>query len=219
MDNLFSWLLRKLREERGTCTAAWTQATFRGRNDDGNETTATWKATQGTDWSQAVNTNFRVRFEIQETAGCAGNNKSWQVQYNRNSAGWVNVTATSSVVRSFASPNLADAANLTDQLTAGTGTFQGATGFDEVNGIAGGNSMDLAASGHAEAEFCVQIVSADVVQNDTIQMRATDNGSAFAVYTDIPVITVSDGVSTAMIASGIAGAELGSGGFVGRVNI
>jgi hypothetical protein len=179
-----------------SCTAAWNQKTFRGRNDDGNETTATWKAIQGADFAQLKDTNFRIRFEVQETAACSKNNVVWRLQYNRNAAGWVDVTATSSVVRSSASPNLADAANLTNQLTVGTGTFQGATGFDEVNGDAGGSSMDLAASGHAEAEYCVQIRSADVASGDTIQLRITDSGTAFAAYDDTPTITVDSGAVT-----------------------
>lgn len=180
-----------------SCTAAWNQKTFRGRNDDGNETTATWIATAGTDWTQLVDTNFRIRFEVQETAGCAGANKVWQLQYNLGGAGWVTVDGSSSVVRSSASGNLADAANLTDQLAVGTGTFQGATGFDEVNGAAGGNSMDVAASGHAEAEFCVQIRSGDVANGNTIQLRVTDAGVAFAAYDDTPTITVSEPQSQA----------------------
>ena len=211
------WIWRKLIEQRGTtCTAAWNQKAYRGRNDDGNETTATWKATQNTTWSQAINTNFRVRFEVQETAACAGANKVWQVQYNRGGAGWVNVSATSNVIRSSASPNLADAANLTDQLTVGTGTFQGATGFDEVNGQAGGNSMDVAASGHAEAEFCVQVRGADVIAGDTIQMRITDAGTAFAAYDATASFTVSDGVTVGAIGGGICPSQLSMGGFVGR---
>lgn len=176
-----------------SCTAAWNQVAFRGRNDDGNETTATWKANQSTNWSQVRDTNFRVRFEIQETAACAGANKVWQLQYNLDGAGWNTVNGSSNVVRSFASPNLADAANLTDQLTAGTGTFIGATGFDEVNGAAGGNSMDVAASGHAEAEFCVQILSASASAGSVVQLRVTDNGTAFASYSATPSITVDSG--------------------------
>ena len=178
------------------CTAAWNQKSFRGRNDDGNETTATWKANQSVNWTQAVDQNFRVRFEAQETAGCADNNKVWQLQYNLNAAGWVTVNASSSVVRSSASPNVTDGVSTTNQLTAGTGTFQGGSGttggFDEVNGAAGGSTMDVAASGHSECEFCVQIRSADVANNDTVQLRATDNGTAFAAYDATPSITVSE---------------------------
>lgn len=175
-----------------TCTASFTQNAFRGRNDDGNETTATWKANQGIDWTQAVDTNFRVRFQIQEGAACAGANKVWRLQYNLAGAGWVDCSASSLVVRASDSPNLADATNLTDQLTGGTGTFVGATGFDDVDCNAGGASMDVAASGHAEAEFCVQIRSADVTDAQTLQLRVTDAGTALASYTSTPTITVSE---------------------------
>ena len=175
-----------------TCPASFTQVTFRGRNDDGNETTATWKATQGTDWTQLVDENFRIRFLIQEGAGCAGNNKVWRLQYNLAAAGYVDCSATSSVVRASASPNLADGANLTTQLTGGTDTYVGATGFDEVDCNAGGASMDFTASDHGECEFCVQIRSGDVTDGQTLTLRITDAGTAIAAYTDTPTITVSD---------------------------
>lgn len=192
-----------------TCTASFTQNAFRGREDDGNETTANWKDAQNTNWNQPVDTNFRVRFQMQEGAGCAKNNVVWRLQYNLEGAGWVDVTGTSSVVRATASPNLADAANLTDQLTGGTGTFQGATGFDEANGDAGGASMDLAASGHAEAEYCVQLRSADVVGGQTIQLRVTDSGNALASYTQTPTITAAKDQSVsaglgALVLTGLA---------------
>ena len=181
-----------------TCPASFTQATFRGRNDDGNETTATWKDIAGADWTQAVDANFRIRFEIQEGANCAGNNKVWRMQYNLASAGWVDCSATSNVVRASASANLADGAATTNQLTLGTGTFQGGTattgGFDEGDCNAGGASMDLAALGHCEPEFCVQIRSGDVTNGQTLTLRVTDAGTAIAAYTDTPTITVSDPV-------------------------
>jgi len=177
-----------------SCTAAFNQKAFRGRNDDGNETTATWKANQNTNWNQAKDTNFRIRLEVQETAGCAkANFQTIQLQYNRNGLGWNNVTDSSTVVRSTASPNLADAANTTDQLTVGTGTFVGGAGFDEVNGVAGSTAMDVATSGHFEVEYCVQIRSADVASGDTVQLRVTDGGSAFAAYDATPSVTVSSG--------------------------
>lgn len=183
MIPFWATIWRILKSERGTtCTPAFNQVTFRFRNDNGDEATATWRQNQNVNDTITVDTNFRIRFEIQETAACAANNKVWQLQYNRNSGGWVAVTGTSNVVRATASPNVADAANLTNQLTNGTGTFVGATGFDEANGAAGGSSMDVVASGHAEAEFCAQVRSADVANNDSVALRATDNGTAFAAY-------------------------------------
>ena len=175
------------------CTAAFNQKTFRGRNDDGDETTATWKETAGTDFTQIVDTNFRIRFEVQETAGCAKNNfTTIQLQYNLGGVGWNDVTGASSVVRSFASANLADGAATTDQLAVGTGAFVGGGGFDEVNGIAGSTAMDVSASGHFEVEYCIQILSAGVTDGATLQLRVTDGGSAFAAYDDTPTITVSE---------------------------
>lgn len=201
-----------------TCPAAWSQVAFRGRNDNGNETTATWIATQGTNWTQAVDVNFRVRFEVQETAACAKNNVVWQLQYNLAGAGWLAVNATSSVVRSSASPNVTDGVGTTDQLTAGTGTFQGGSGstggFDEVNGAAGGATMDVAISGHSEAEFCVQSRSVDVTDAQTYQLRITDNGTAFAAYASTPTITVSKPVTfNAGFAQGATSGVLGTGVF------
>lgn len=181
------------------CTASFTQRTFRGRNDDGNETTATWKATAGTNWTQAVNTNFRVRFDMQEGAACGKNNVVWRLQYNLAAAGWVDCSAISSVVRASASANFTDGAATTNQLTGDTGTFQGGAastgGMDEGDSNAGGASMDIAASGNSECEFCVQIRGADVTDGQTVQLRVTDSGVAVAAYTATPTITISDPVT------------------------
>jgi hypothetical protein len=189
---------------------AVTLVAYRGRNDDGNETTATWKRAQNLDWVQAKDTNFRVRFLHQNDASGAVNNLDIQLQYQRNGGGYNNVTGSSNVVRSSASPNLADAANLTSQLTGGSGTFQGATGFDEVNGICGGNSMDVANSGQFETEFCVQVRSADVVDGDVIELRTinSDTGLAWGTYTVVARLNVTKAVradsETVVLTEGVA---------------
>lgn len=169
---------------------------YRGRNDDGNETTATWKAAQNTAWVQPVDVNFRVRFKVQNDTA-AISNLDVKLQYNKNGAGWVDVNATSSVVRSSASANVADQANLTEQLTGGTGTFIGATSFDEVNGSCGGNSLDVTSTGKFEHEFCVQVRSADVVGGDVIQLRTIndDAETAWTTYTVTAQLSVSEAVT------------------------
>jgi Concanavalin A-like lectin/glucanases superfamily len=169
---------------------ATNQIAFRGRNDDGTETTATWKANQNNGWIQPVDTNFRVRFLVQnDTAQIL--NLDVQLQYSLNGAAFTNVTATSNVIRSSASANVTDAANLTAQLTGGTGTFIGATAFDEVNGICGGNSLDVTATGNFETEFCVQLRSADVINGDSIQLRTinSDTVAPWTTYTQIASLT------------------------------
>ena len=164
---------------------SFTQASFRGRNDNGNETTATWKALANTDWTQKVDENFRVRFVVQETAGISAADQTFQLEYNRNGGGWNDVTGASSVVRATASPNVADAADTTQQVGSGTFVAPNA-GFDEVNGLAGGTPLDFSGSDEVEVEYSVQIRSVDVANDDTIQLRV----KGLDAYTNTPTATV-----------------------------
>lgn len=170
-----------------SCTPTLTQSAFRLRDDNGDETTASWLFNENANGTIDIDKNFRVRFVAQVTNACAASNAIFQLQYSLNSGTWTNVTGSSSVVRSTASPNLADAANLTDQMTAGTGTFIGATGFDEADGAAGGNNLDIVASGHAQVEYCLQMRSADVADNDNVQLRITH--ANLATWSQTPSIT------------------------------
>jgi len=165
--------------------ASFTQAAFRGRNDDGNETAATWKAVADTNWTQKVDENFRVRFVVQETAGISSADRTFQLEYNRNGGGWNDVNAASSVVRVTASPNVADGTDTTQQVGSGSFVTPNA-GFDEVNGQAGGTSLDFSGSDEVELEYCVQIRSVDVANDDTIQLRV----KGLDAYTSTPTATV-----------------------------
>lgn len=175
--------------------AAFDLKASRGRNDDGSEILATYKAAQNTDWEQALDVNFRIRAEIQETGGVATIDSEFQLQYNLELAGWNDVNASSLVARSSASSEFADGDNTTENshdLTAGTGTFQGGDGMDEVNGLAGGPLMDIAASGHAEVEYCLQLRSADLDAGAyTIQFRIVKGGgTVLEAYTHAgPTVT------------------------------
>lgn len=171
----------------GAPTASIDQDSFRGRNDDGSETTATWKANANVNWTQTVDQNFRVRFLLQETGGGTKNNFTAQLSYNLNAAGWVNVTGTSSVVRATASPNVAGGADCTQQIGAGT-FISNNDGFDEVDGASGGANLDFTANTEAEVEFSVQIRSADVVNNDSVQLRIAGADT----WTNTPTITVNE---------------------------
>ena len=182
--------------------AAYNQAGFRGRNDNGSEATATWKAAENANWSQEADENFRVRFVVDEIAGGWGITETLaRLQYNLNGAGWNSVTAASSVVRIFTSPNEVDNADTTRQLASGSGDFAFGD-FDESGGSASwpGGEPDggLAFGDLTEIEFCVQIISADVVGGDSIQLRVRRAGvltTPLEQYDNIPTITVSESVS------------------------
>lgn len=97
------------------------------------------------------NTQVAIAFVLQEVNAAAAANCQFQFQYNRNTLGWNPITTTSSNVRAVNNTH----ANATEGATAsnvlgGTGTFQGLENFTE-DGLAGTtNTIDIAASGHAE---------------------------------------------------------------------
>jgi hypothetical protein len=174
---------------------AYEQKAFRGRNDDGDQASATWKEAQDTNWSQEADQNFRVRFMVEEIGGAeAPFQPVFQLQYRKNGGAWTDVTGSSSNVRASASPNEADGTPTTQQLTGGTGTFRPCA-FDEIDGASHVPGSNWAPGDPGEAEYCVQIRSADTVANDVIELRLVNtatgaNAAAFTTYTKVPSITV-----------------------------
>lgn len=173
------------------------QVGWRGRNDTQGESSdgTDWKAAENTDWTQATDTNFRIRFVVDETAGGDPPTADYKYQYNKNGAGWNDVTASSLVVRASASANVANGTATTRQLSSGSGTF--VAGAVDTNNGAFGN-VDLAASNLTELEACAQIRSADVTAGDTIDLRVVDNttGLPIEAYAQVPTITVGSGGAT-----------------------
>jgi hypothetical protein len=172
-------------------TSAW-----RGKNDTGSGANTTdWIDAQNTNWTQTVDVNFRVRFRGGDTGGATGTWTTPQLQYQLTPSGgspggFNNVTGSSSVVRATVSPNVADDAATTTQLTGGSGgAFVGGT-FDEVDGAVA--SVSLGASGNSEVEYCVQILSGDVANGDTVELRVLNGGAAPTETNGHPSLTVSE---------------------------
>lgn len=158
---------------------------YRGRNDDGTETTATWIAAEDTVFSQAVNTTFRLRVKYNVVP--IGNlTFADQLQYNLNGAGWNSITTSSSVIKAVTSSNVTNATVTTEQLTAG-GSFDTVGRISDTGAVA---SFAHSGSKSTEDEFVLQIVGTDVSHNDTIQLRSTKAGVAFDSYGVTPQLTV-----------------------------
>lgn len=170
------------------------QQAFRARNDDGSETAATWIAAADTDWTQAPDTNFRVRFLIDQITG-PPDPASHQLQYNHNAGGWTKVTDSSSVVKHSASTHFADGDSVTQQLGSGT------LGDGEMN--ESGDTTNLSASSgiEMEVEWCLQIVDADTADDDTIDLRMlfVFSDTVYTTYTSIPTITVGTAAAAAPV--------------------
>jgi len=173
----------------GHFTATFDQDSFRGRNDDGSETAATWIAAANTNWTQDADTTFRLRFLVQETAGGALNNKGCQWQYRLNAGTWTNITTTSTVCKAVDSPNLVDATDTTQQL--GAGTFIATNAGITEDGLNAGVA-DFAGNDETEFEAPLQIISGDVTDADTLEIRLVDEDGTTVLdaYTNTPSITV-----------------------------
>lgn len=173
------------------------QRDFRARNDDGNETTATWKASLNTNWSQAQNVNFRLRYAIPiailgSTWDSASNLK---FQYNRNSTGWNDITNASSVVRLSTSVNVTDETATTQQISS-PDTF--AAGNILTSSTTTTNTVGNAAV-TIESEFCAQILSVDTNNGDTIQIRVINSANVVATSTtNTAIITVIGPITSAI---------------------
>ena len=78
------------------------QAGFRYRNDDGDETSATWMYNLDTNGEVDVDTVFRLRILLDEYAG-NDETDGYELEYNHESGGWNDITTISSVVQLAAS--------------------------------------------------------------------------------------------------------------------
>jgi len=164
------------------------QVTFRIRNDDGSESAATWKEAQGDDGSINVDTKFRVRFLIDETAAKTWAVNNWNLYYNHNSGGYVAVGAATPI--QFAtSTYFTNGDDTLQRLTGGADQF-----LSDNNGMidsTGGATNSSAVKGDwFDLEFCLLIDSAQVANNDTILLRVYLGTAALNGYTDEPTITV-----------------------------
>lgn len=185
----------------GHVTAVVTNTAFRGRHDDGSETTATWKAAKDTDFGTTPDVNFRLRFVVAETAGGTAKNVDAHFQYRHieGTNTWTDVTTTSSVVRAFLSPNFAEGDTTTQQV--GTGTFVGTNAGMTEDGEAI-TSGDLVSS-ELEVEACLQIRSVDTATGDTIEMRTSIDGAAPGGTPVLPIITVGEARAVTQSGTGL----------------
>lgn len=184
-----------------------TQTTFRGRNDDGDETGATWKAAAGVDWEQALDENFRVRFLVSSATAAPTQQTGFGVHYSKNGGAWSGsrIHASSIVARTSLSPHVTDGSSTTEQL-GGSGTFSPGE-IDETDGWDSGFLNTPAVGQDTEIEICLQLLSADLAPGDTVGLRLqliSDGSTLNGGYTDSLVITVAAPAVEAPAASGAA---------------
>lgn len=163
-------------------TAVFDQKAFRGRNSDGNETTATWIAAENVNWSiTGTGYHFKIRFVVQETAG-GSTAKTYKLQYSLNGGSWTDVTGASDPA--ISDENTLDGTATTDQI-GGTGTFV-AGNFVGIGGTSA--SITIPANGHTEIEYGILWTSP--APGDSIQFRVIiPVSTVLGAYSNIPTLT------------------------------
>lgn len=178
---------------------------FRFGKDDGTESTHTFYANEDTATPIVPGATFLLRIGIQEEGGSAAANLAHQFQYNKNGAGWNNITTTSSVAKAVTPASFANNANSTTRLSL-TGSNDSTNSNCTTDGSSGGINNDVPASGHSETVCAIQLVSADVAAGDTIQFRVTVSGPTTTLTVDAtpsltvmiwPIVTTQDASSVA----------------------
>ena len=172
------------------------QDSFRFRNDDGSETTASWKDALNTDitLTVAADEDFRIRFLVQSDGA---ESIAFRLQYNHNSGGWNNVSDVSSVIQTVGSANFADDDPTTQQI--GAGSFL--VGFmDDLEGVSPSGfpaTIDFAGGDETEVEFMCRVLEADTDPGDVIDLRLIRSGSTeLDTYTQTPTISVQAGAES-----------------------
>ena len=141
-----------------------------------------------------LDTAFQLRTLVQETNNKGENNLSFQAQYNKNGAGWNNITDTSSNVRSAGSANLTDQDPTTQRIGAGTYITDNNC-VEDVDGAIPGYT-DFAGNDEVEQLFSIQVIGADVNDADVIDFRVLIGGSAPDTTTNTPTLTVNKVATT-----------------------
>jgi hypothetical protein len=174
------------------------QKAFRFRNDDGSESTATWKAAQNTDVSLAPGDPFRLRFLIQNDGETPSSDENFILYHRVNGGSWLSIggtAATDRTVRYRDSANVAQDGATTEQM-GGSGTFE--AGLIRETG-AGATGVTLDGTNETEFEWSLEVYGPMVSAGDTIDLRLQRTGSnvPFDTYTVADAtITVAGGVTS-----------------------
>ena len=182
-----------------TSLPAYEQKTFRGRNDDGSEAAATWKATAGTDWSQVGVSLFRARFLVKCTGlGEAG--VQWSFNHRIDTGGgfsaWAATTVNSINVQVKDSAFLTAGADTTQQIGAGAFT-------SDNNGVVEtteGDAMTAVVDEEFELEGVFKIGTPTgpfLKPGDKVQIRVMKDLAVIGTYTLTPTITLAAPVQSA----------------------
>jgi len=156
------------------------QTAFRARDDSQVLSSSVFTYNQNTNWTQDTDIVFRLRLEVEEQNG-KNFNLLGTIQYSLNGGAWTSITTSSSVVKAVPSNQFNDADPTTNLLTGSSKAFVAGEGSEDATPA----NMSLNNT-HTEHEYALQIISTDVANGDTIQIRLV----SLSAYSQTPTITV-----------------------------
>ncbi|MDJ0950954.1 MAG: hypothetical protein QNJ94_18740 [Alphaproteobacteria bacterium] len=153
---------------------------------------ATWLANKDTDVNIDVtsgNVQKRLRLEIDNSGGEA-TTPSFRWIYSKNSGAYATITASSSNIRTKSTTHFADGDDCDESLLGAGTLITNNNGAEESTGVMT-MGANFSGSSEIECELSFELVSADLANNDTIDIRLEENdGTDFDTYTETPRITI-----------------------------
>ncbi len=159
---------------------------FQFRLDNGTETTAAFLGAVNSDQTLDLDTNYRIRFEVEETNGGSVNGAVMNLEFDHEGGGFTAVAASGTAVIWATSPNYANS-DTTQQI--GDGTYITTNNGQRETTDASG-TVSFAGNDNAEFEWCFQINSAVASGGDTIVMRLVASKGTVLNRTQTATITV-----------------------------
>lgn len=201
------WKLRPELHVYAHTNPSFTQTNFRFRTV--NPTTAAANAAfDGAD--PAINTNttldvtagnvpFRVRIEVDETAG-GSTNITWHMRYSVNGGAYNQLTSLTTDVTIVDNTTYADDTATTNLISGSSRTFLAGYADDAAGVMPNSGNQAWTGNQHTELDVCAQLVSANLADGDTIDFRIYDSaGTALTAYTNTPRITVQKTAGAALL--------------------
>jgi hypothetical protein len=174
---------------------------YRFRNDDGSESTATWKAAEDTNTTLGIrgNTLFRMRFMFSVTSGGTVN-ETFSLTVSHNGATAIPVTATSSYVQGAVSSNLTDAANTTNQFPLDSGFTYVTTAGVSNNTAATTGTLSIPVNDETEVEWALVAIASQLSAGDTLVFTYAGTGNALQTMSvDDPEIVSMESADFSML--------------------
>lgn len=170
----------------------YVQSSFRGINDDGSLTTATFREALNTNFNEPLDQVFRLRFVIQNTANNADTgNQTFELWCSRNGGTYFQVTSASTLVQLANDANsIADNSATVQRIGTGTYTGIASDGYNDGTTDNPTGIVSIPRATEAEVECSLKLLTTGNANGDTFDFRLRrTTATVLNTYTTTPRVT------------------------------